>query len=310
MSPSSSPDPRDAAGGESHYSLGIPGDLASYVAKLLAAQTERGDFVQNVLTARRKSLKCTYHLLASRMSEATALQFKIVHTNDSPDGGRIRGEWQPLFENALKRKDGAWTRNFVAGEQVNLVAVAVQAKLLAPHRKEPRLIALMLVVYHRIALPDERYSVAFRTYDETFARATLLDIAHYIRHEYWDRTSAVHVTRNLTKPEVRGMAAWRLLDFEDRLGLPFDVEVVESWLEAEKERFVEGLKPSVKFEQSLGWLTTRLERIPAPDPATRLRDLLFDCQLARLTVEHSLPLLSQRIAEARNLAGLEGGAAK
>jgi len=294
---------------ESQYYLAIPKDYTRHVDKLLMGQVEPGDFVRNKVEARRDSLYCRHHLLASRWRGGDIERFHTVDTSEPKSNGWPDERWKPLFELAFKEDDRVWVEDQPGSAETARAAAVVRVGLWGDPKEGRKEVDLMLVVWGRKDLPDSRIPQAFRSYDQFILLDTLLDIALYARHEYWERRSTFEKTRDRGRPEVRA-AAKRLLDFEERLCLPIDGEVLHTWLDAERQIYVNGDETAAEFKKSSDRFGRLLAELKDPGAEPALRQLLFEGYLAFLTKQRKGPLLSQRIAEARKLAGLEGGAAK
>jgi hypothetical protein len=284
---------------ESHYRL-VTGLPEEYVAGLAESF--------------RFALKCKLALFAGRPNGMSEKGITIICPRmDEEEEGRIsRINLESLFKKAIDIHGGVYCHD-VTSDREPLLCCAKNVQIPIGGGQHLNY-GLLVVIMDRDVAPDPNCpSVKFLTYDELFLRVAFAHFALYVKHEHSVRRMRFSQACEDSQEQVRvseiGSAAQKVLEFESLVGLPTDPDVLGKWIEAEKSGFlIEDTRRMVDFQASLEKATEWLKDVEDKAAFESLRRLLFECHLAQLTKERKLPLLSQRIAQAEELAGIHSTA--
>jgi hypothetical protein len=270
---------------------------------VFAEPSDTKGIVEVALSLARSALRCDSHILASQRAEIPTCKPVIIHAN--VDGSTIEKVDLPaLFANTRATQNGTFGLDLMAGDRIPVLCAASHLNFKRPNRT-PDTLDLLLAVFGRKLAPDPEFPmVTFLTYDEYLLRVSILQVVSLIRQEYYARREVFKATRDLREHKVSADAARRLLELEAWIGLPVDSDLFACWLRDENGAFGSEQKEGWAFDETLIEAKKWLERIESGNRSDEIRELLFESHLLRLTKSKDAPLLSRRLAIAREAAGL------
>lgn len=252
----------------------------------------------------QEAMRCRFGLLAAVVED----RLNVVCTNVS-DPARLEGLLRYLPE-LFARAHATTRQTYSSSEQKDDIPPYVSSVMSvgpSPENGRSREFGMILWFLDRQeAAAPVTSGVQFSSFDELLVRLVLGHIVKYLETELRMRRGWFEATRESEQSREKRHAAQMVLEIESLIGFDTDDVVLVEWLDALRRAFVSntGVR-APEFAAALVTAAELLKSVRGQDQEALVRKTFFECHLAYLTQERLLPLLSQRIKKAKELAGLE-----